>query len=255
MLDSFSAAEYNTPVMQLLLPHLRDLAERAYQSGRPVFSDFLSESECAEFYLHQREFSYAQPALWGGAEGCVRKIVRFGKEAPFPVRLVEIAPRQKKFAENFGHRDVLGALLSLGLERSTLGDLALSGGSAYCFCLDRVAPLLCEELTRVRRTDVVCRETDAPFPAAHETQERAVFLSSLRADCVLAAAYGLSRADTLACFREERVLLNGRPCTENAKEIKPGDCLTLRGRGKFTLVTLGGESRKGRLRVTLSFPQ
>lgn len=75
----------------------------------------------------------------GGVDGCERQILRFGDEeslgydAGFPICCIEIKPLIEKFADALTHRDYLGALMHLGIERSTLGDIMIRDKTAYLF--------------------------------------------------------------------------------------------------------------------------
>ena len=121
-----------------------ELAERAYARGRYEFTDFLSLAEVQYLYSAEKELAYAGVALWGGYEGAERQIAGFGNcayEAAFPVCCLKITPTNAKFAEELTHRDYLGALVNLGLERSTLGDILPVRGAAYVYCLSRLRRL------------------------------------------------------------------------------------------------------------------
>ena len=117
-----------------------ELAERSYQKNVYVFTDFLNLSEQAVFFEQERELSYAGYTLWGGTESSERRMLRFGTEEllgyeePFPITCIRIRPAAKKFAEDLNHRDFLGALMHLGIERSVLGDICLRDQEAYLIC-------------------------------------------------------------------------------------------------------------------------
>lgn len=160
-----------------------ELAERAYARGRYEFTDFLSLAEVQYLYSAEKELAYAGVALWGGYEGAERQIAGFGNcayEAAFPVCCLKITPTNAKFAEEFTHRDYLGALVNLGLERSTLGDILPVRGAAYVYCLSKVAPFIAENLKRIRHTDVACVPTAEQVSAKKEKTEETLFLSSPR---------------------------------------------------------------------------
>ena len=229
-----------------------ELAERAYARGRYAFTDFLSPVEAEYLHACEREVSYAGVRLWGGYEGAERQIARFGScgyEEAFPIAVLKITPVSERFAEPLVHRDYLGSLTGLGIERNTLGDIRLSGGGAYVYCLDRIAPFIAENLRRVRHTDVKAEKTEAGKIAAGEKKSEFHFLSSLRADCAVAAVFSLSRTEAEKYFDAERVFVNGRLCARPSRELHEGDGVTVRGKGRFTFAETAGESRKGRLRV------
>lgn len=229
-----------------------ELAERAYARGRYAFTDFLSPAEIGYLYAAEREISYAGMRLWGGFEGAERQIARFGNcdyEEAFPVAVLKISPANAKFAEELTHRDYLGSLLGLGIERSTLGDIRLSGEGALLYCLERIAPFVEENLARVRHTDVKVSRAEGREPERAEKRSEVHFLSSPRTDCAAAAVFSLSRAEAGKYFDAERVFVNGRLCARPSRELNEGDSVTVRGKGRFVFAEILGESRKGRLRV------
>ena len=231
-----------------------ELAERAYARGMYPFTDLLSTTEQQYFYGAKRELSYAGVWIWGGYEGAERQMIRFGSgdyEEAFPIVCLKISPSSTKFSEELTHRDYLGALLNLGIERSTLGDIVPFSGGTYLYCAERISPFIEEQLTRVRRTEVKCFRAETAEFERKERESETCFLSSLRADCAVAAAFRLSRGEAEKYFEAERVFINGRLCPRSSKELNEGDRVTVRGKGRFFLAEISGESRKGRLRCRI----
>lgn len=233
---------------------LHELAERAYSRGRFVFSTFLSVTELSVLFSDMGTLSYAEPIVFGGFEGAERAIVRFGAcdyEEAFPITVIKVSPLNEKFADELTHRDYLGTLLNLGIDRSSLGDITKHGHGAYVYCLNSMAPFILENLKRVKHTDVKCEIVENAENTVREKVSESYFLSSLRADCAVAAVYKLSRDDAQAYFNAERVLVNGKICARPSKELSLGDVVAVRGKGRFTFAEIEGESRKGRLRCKI----
>ena len=105
---------------------LAELADKSYNSSQYFFTNFLSAAELDIYYQMERELSYVPVTVFGGTMDCERVMLRFGSEAlcgyeaAFPIQCIEILPLIEKFGEELGHRDYLGALMNLGIERSTL---------------------------------------------------------------------------------------------------------------------------------------
>ena len=231
-----------------------ELARRAYERGRYAFTDILSLAEVQYLYAAEKELGYAGIALWGGFDGAERQVARFGRcdyEEAFPVVALKISPSNVKFAEPLTHRDYLGALVNLGIERSTLGDICAAENGAYLYCLERIAPFIEENLKRVRHTDVSCERAEKTVFEAKEKNSEILFVSSLRADCAVAAVFHLSRTDAAAYFEAERVFINGRVCTRASRELNAGDGVTVRGKGRFVFAEIVGGTKKGRLRCRI----
>ena len=236
--------------------HLRDLSQKADRTGRCTFTDFLNLDEQNTLNSVKREL--IPYTLFGGAAGCERMIARFGDpeemgyEVPFPIACVKISPLQQKFADELTHRDILGALMHLGIERSCLGDIVLRDNVAYLFALERIAPYLCENLSTVKRTSVACEITDdLPGGTLFRTETVSLNVNSLRADCVVAAAYNLSRGNTEKLFAAQKIFVDGKLLLSGAVPLKEGNIVSVRGTGRFIYRTTTGNSKKGRLFITI----
>ena len=124
---------------------LRDLADRSYNQNVFTFSPFLSLSEADAYYSLEKELHYASPSVFGGYENAERCMIRFGDpeslgyEQSFPIVCIHITPLMEKFADKLSHRDFLGALMNLGIERDVLGDIKAGEKEAFLFCLDSIA--------------------------------------------------------------------------------------------------------------------
>ena len=247
-------AQENEKEVQQLKNRFRDLADRSYSQGIFTFTGFLGLSEQEIFWQQERELRYAEYVLDGGCIGADRVIVRFGSEAqlgyqvPFPIVCIHISPLMQKFADDLSHRDFLGALMNLGIDRSTLGDIKVGDKEAYLFCMDTVSNFICENLTQVRHTHVSCSLTEDYTAIPQEEPEiMSIQVQSLRVDAVLAKVYNMSREKSLELFRAGKVYVNGRLCENNSRLLKPGETVNARGFGKFSLTGEPRETRKGRL--------
>lgn len=233
---------------------LKELADRSYQNGQYVFTDFMTMAELAVFYENERELAYACPVLSGGYEGAERQMIRFGSEEElgysmdFPIDILRITPVMEKFADDLNHRDFLGALMNLGIKREMTGDIVVRDREAICFCRDTLSPFIIESLSKVKHTSVKVEIVEDPGGIiSPERKEKVIQVQSNRIDAVAAKVYGLSRQDALSFFAEHRVFLNGRECTGNAKTLKPGDIISIRGKGRFEYAEELNFSKKGKL--------
>ncbi len=151
-----------------LYRHLTDLYRRAEQRNVPVFSAFLSPAEQEDFRRDPPKggirFSFE-----GGFPDAERRILVCGSEEDLgfrpepPVRFVRFSPVSEKYSEELTHRDYLGAILSLGIERNLVGDLLIRENRAAVVCLEQAVPLLIS-LKEVRRTRVTGEECGPDLP-------------------------------------------------------------------------------------------
>lgn len=150
------------------------------------------------------------------------------------------------------HRDYLGALLALGIERHVLGDLlVLDERSAVLFCDAGISPYICAELTRVGKDGIKVEEL--PWGTQIEIPERYKSVSdtvaSARFDCIAAALAGLSREKAQMLIRAGECTVDYEPCDRCDKTIEPPCVISLRGYGKFLVDDVSMQTKKGRLRM------
>lgn len=237
---------------------LADLAEQADRTCRFTFTDFLTEAEYAEFCTVRSQLPHCGVSVSGGYENAERVMLRFGDpeqlgyEEPFPIVCICIAPLQEKFADNLTHRDFLGALMHLGIERGEIGDILVQEKSAYVFCREPMAEYICRNIERIRRTSVKCTLTDTlPEGTGTKTEQISVQAASERIDGVIAKVYHISRGDCNVLFRSGKVFLDGALLENNSHMLKAGEKISVRGCGKFRYAGISGKTKKGNLVLTI----
>ncbi|MCQ2539787.1 MAG: YlmH/Sll1252 family protein [Acetatifactor sp.] len=251
-------AQDNEKELLQLKNRFHDLADRSYTQGVFTFTGFLGLGEQDIFWQEEGKLRYAGYQMNGGCERADRVVLRFGSEqelgyeVPFPIVCIHIKPLQQKFADDLSHRDFLGALMNLGIERSTIGDIKVGEKQAYLFCLDSIAEYICDNLTQVRHTHVSCQVTESleEFPE-EEPEYLTIQVQSMRVDAVISKVYNLSREKSLVLFKSGKVYVNGRLCENNSRLLKQGEVVNARGFGKFTLSGDCRETRKGKLAVVV----
>ena len=237
------------------LRRIEDLSERCERQSVVAATGFLTPAE--QFTLHAWAERRTEAGLFlsGGQEGCERQRAFFLPYwlTPEDLDLGEHirAIRADAFFGEPGHRDYLGAVLGLGIQREWIGDIRVFGASAYLFCLPSVEALLLDELGKVGRVSVRTASVSLEDVPAPERQVKKVSFTvkSLRLDAVTSSLFGLSRTQAADLIRMGAASLNYASCERTDAPVKEGDVISLRGRGKGVLTAVGGRSRKDRLFV------
>ena len=244
---------------QILYNHFEDMYNTAYNRGIPTFSDFVG--------LNGLELCYRlldKLITYGGYDGAMYQMLCFLPEndyidirkADFPISCIKIAPVNNKFCDKLTHRDFLGAVMNLGIERNQVGDIVVKEADsyskacvAYVYCKSNKEKLI-ESITSIKHTTVYCEAVAmTEIDSTPKYREIIGSVASLRLDAVTAVALKSSRSQCLEHIRAGNVYINGRNSTENAKEIKDGDILTVRGFGKYLIETSENTTRKGRYHI------
>ncbi len=172
------------------------------------------------------------------------------REDPQVVSCLEIRPLQDKFADDLTHRDFLGALMHLGIEREQVGDILTEDSRAYVFVMKDIGPFIISELTRVRHTVVSVREV--PLSQCHirpVLEDRTGSVASERLDAVAAMAFKLSRTSAARLIQGEKAAVDGRLVTDPDHRLVPGQKISLRGYGKCLYQGEVKRTKKDRLMV------
>ncbi|MGN0165848.1 MAG: YlmH/Sll1252 family protein [Lachnospiraceae bacterium] len=241
-----------------LQKRFEDLKRQSESNNRYTYTGFLTLAEQELFFVTMPRLLPEAYSLYGGFPDAERKVLRFGSpeqlwyEEEFPVSCIEIRPVSAKFAEKLSHRDVLGALMNLGIERSLLGDIAVKEKVCYVMCLSKIAEYITEQLGRIRHTEVNCYLSDSvPKDAAPDMQELSLISGSLRADGIISKVFHLSRAESEGLFTKGYVFANGRQVKKASVLLKENDVVSVRGYGKFRFGKVSHETRKGNLGITV----
>ena len=232
-----------------------DLSKHANRKGIVMFSDFLTMNE--QLILQQnKEKLESEYRMSGGYEYAERQMVAFIPDALFyewdyPMQCVRIRPAYPKFAEKLTHRDVLGALMSLGIERSKLGDLIVNDTEMFFFAKEEIVPYILEQLTSVRHTVVTLEaEQEGNINCVPHFEEKEAIVTSNRLDAVIAAICNISRSASLRMIQEGKIFVNGAESLHNTYYCKQGDVLSIRGFGKIRFGETLGVTKKDRIRFS-----
>lgn len=249
----------------ILKGRLHDLADAAYTQNRYTYTNFLSASDMEVFYRCESGLSPSGYEIFGGREECDRVMIAFGCEellgykCDFPIAAIKVSALIDKFSDDLSHRDFLGALMNLGIEREMIGDILVAQSSsgkhsfAYIFCVNRVAGYITDNLTRIKHTNVKCALCSADDAQDIRTKKESIHIiaASARIDAVIASLTGLSRSNTSSLFRDKSVSLGHRIYENSSYQLKPGDIFSVKGYGKYEFVQSGAATRKGRLNIDL----
>ncbi len=242
---------------ELLKKRFSELAAKAYNGGYYTFTDFLGLPEQAAFREVERML-IGKHESFGGAKGAERIMIRFGDsnelgyDADYPIVCIKAEPLSQKFADKLTHRDFLGALLNLGIERSTLGDIVIRDNVGYIFAKEDISEFIVRELARVKRTDIRVSIIEAlPEGELFKTERRQIQISSERVDAIIAKVFSLSRDDAATLVKRRMVFVNGKQIESVSYNVKPDEKVSVRGHGRFIYVGYDTLTRKGKLNATV----
>ena len=251
---------------QLFINRVLELSRLSYEKGVVVFSDFLNMYELNILYNIPKVDYYSKTFAFGGYEGSERQMVAFYQDAfyldknlipisqtlSFPYAILSISPLNLKFSEQLTHRDFLGAILNLGIERTKVGDIIVRDECAYVFIHNNFIHFVSENLTRVRNTIVTISEIPKEnFTYTPKYTEIKGTVPSLRLDAILSLAFSSSRNKLTGLIEGGKVFVNGKLTLSNSHKLKENDVISVRGHGKFRYTGINSTTKKNRFLVSI----
>ena len=235
----------------LFLSKLDDAVYLSQKRGKAYFLSFLSERRQALAQAHFKSEGFEDYAFFGGYEGAERKVLGIFPYEPeeFPVDALEFKFRK---VDKLTHRDFLGALMSLGIERETVGDILVEDGRCVVFVKSEISGYITSQVFKIGNAGVTVGTADPQtIPKGRGFDEKDYTVSSLRLDAVIAAVTGLSREKTKSLILSGSVSRNYECCQNISKTLSVQDTFTVRGKGKYILSGVIGETKKHRLRISI----
>ena len=225
--------------------YLSEKRQRAY------FFPFFTEREQALAERYLVSVGFHRFAFFGGYEGAERKMLGlfFYEEEEFPLCAVRFSFRK---SDKLSHRDFLGAIMSLGVERETVGDILVEDGSCVVFVRSEIRDYIVSQIFKIGNVGVKIGDLNGEqLPRGRDAEERDYTVSSLRLDAVVAAITGLSREKTKSLILSGSVALEHIECKNVSQAVGEHDTVTVRGKGKFKINGVRGETKKHRIRISI----
>ena len=243
---------------RILAAHLLDLAERSRRRNVLTCSRFLNPSEQGTAFRLLEYCGFPRHIMTGGYDDAERQVLIF-----LPDYLEEnLSPEELPIGalhagwgkeNSASHRDVLGSLMALGVERDTVGDILVAENGCDVVLMKDVLPFLRENWDSIGRFHIHPEEKpldELLIPVEDETVLQDT-VAGLRLDAVVGCGFSLARGKASELVRSGRVFKNGRPAAKPDTQLEEGDTVTARGFGKIVLETVGPRSKKGRIRITI----
>lgn len=246
-----------------LFARLEDLRERA-EHGEVAVSGFLSPRELhfARRELDKRGMRFF---AFGGYDGAERQRIYF-----LPDYMEDVNSEGELSAYGYStdictlkvkgsgfvtlsHRDFMGSLLGLGIERSVIGDIVVTdtGREAVVICDETIAPFLLEAWIKAGNDKIRAERFSLPSDFIPERRFAPIndTVASARLDAVVAAVCKLSREKARVIVENETVEMDYETCSRPDRTLTAPCLLTVRGYGKFRVLSVSEQTKKGRYRL------
>lgn len=243
---------------KIITARIEDKLEQCERGSYITTTGFLNMHEQSLAMRVVRGRSDVKSFFYGGYEDAERRILMFVPDgytdtlegvlemiSPLSVLHIKVTTSGRKLT----HRDYLGSVLSLGLDRSVIGDILVNDNGADMIVNSEIMDFLLSEFHSAGHANLQITASEIEELEVPEQRVKAVrdTLSSPRLDNVVSAAFHVSRSEAVRAIKGGIVFVNHEEVTKIDKRIDEGNTIVLRGKGKAVLYELSGLSKKGRI--------
>lgn len=160
----------------------------------------------------------------------------------FEIIVVEVVYNQQ-----FGklqHKDVLGALMNLGIKRECIGDI-YDDSHIYFTCTSQTYPYIQSHLKQIKKSKVKLREVTEKIEMIHQYTTHTFFLSSLRLDKVISTIFKVSRQVASEAIRAGFVKVNHKEVEEVSFLCHNNDMISFKRHGRVKIVDEERTTKQG----------
>ena len=232
---------------KLLVARIDDLKQISSRTNTPKYIGFLTPQELS---VAVGQFDYdKQYYIYGGYEDAERVMLGvlpdWCDEPAFPIKAITFKYRE---CDSLSHRDFLGALMALGITRESIGDILVEKGRAVVFVADDILKFVLTQLSKIGNVGVEISEGFfEPLPQRGQKQSFSTTVASTRIDAVVASLCNMSRSAATQKIQDGYVCVNSICVGKVTANIKSGDKIAIRQKGRFEITSCDGHSKSGRI--------
>ncbi len=237
-----------------LFSKIEDAINISSLTGSAAYLDFVEPAVQLKTEREIARYPQSDCDFFGGSDYAERKMMAIfpkgsdPEENDYPIDVVHL-----KAASPLQHRDVLGTLISLGIDRSRIGDINTLDFGAQVFVSSPMGDFLEKHISQIASVSVEAKVVPFEERVIIEPTftDVSVIIPSLRIDAVVHAVYKLSRSEASALVKAEKVRVNNNLVVKPGYQVKVGDTVSVRSKGKFIVGDISGMTKKGNTRITL----
>lgn len=255
--------DYKKQDDKILVSQILEKIEFSKKREKIEYTDFLDMYQIALVKNLLNKVEISNYILHGGFKDSERKILIIYPEK-YDLSMVEKNYNKiikvirinlsKEYIGKYSHRNYLGGIVKLGMKREKVGDIIVAEEGADIIVKEECANILKKELetlTRFENAKLEIIEIDNLRKQEIKIEEVKIIVPSLRLDNFVSDLAKTSRSKAVQIIDSERVFINGKNEIKSSKQIKLGDNITIRGKGRFIVKEFCGTTRSGRTIVKI----
>ena len=155
--------------------------------------------------------------------------------------------------KKLNHKDYLGALMSLGIERSRIGDIFVYDEYGDVIVQSDISDYIIYNLDKIGHNRIEAEKINIKQVGFKEQEHEIINIisSSMRVDNIVKHLTNSSREKASITIKSGSVKINHLPEDKTSTELKEGDLLSIKRAGRFKIYKVYGTTKSGKQKIQI----
>lgn len=252
------SSEYFRPEEERFIQRMEELFLRAEQKKYFQVTSFLNQRE--QYILENISHNYPETDLYfngGGYKNERQRAIIAPKYYQLEKNDFQIQAISIRYAEKFNklkHSQILGALVNLGIDRNSYGDIITDGHNWQFFVIDTMSELVVEQVKRIGSNSVSLHEinSDQLLLPTDDYELMNIVSRSFRVDSIIASVFNFSRQTGKDLIANGKVTVNWIKTNKTDYFISINDVISVRGYGRVKINEIYGQTQNSKWKLSVS---
>lgn len=180
----------------------------------------------------------------GGNTNAERKVLVLGDSTDTGFCII----RLQGIDSTISHRDILGTLISLGIDREKIGDIVFNNEIIEFALLNEAIDIVLFSLDRIKNVSVKVELKDTNILQNSSIIDKSYkgTVASMRLDCIIAELIKTARTKAQTLIKQGKVKVNHVEERKINLLIDEDDVISVSGTGRFVIKSKGNLTKKNR---------
>lgn len=217
------------------------------KSQRPYISDFLNPAVQKYIKSILKNMGISEYKLNGGNSNCERKVLFLGQNYTNGFSVIRI----DGIDTSISHRDILGSIINLGVDRDKIGDIVFNNDVVEFAILEEFKDIILYSMTRVKNISVSPQSKDNNILQNSSVIDKAYkgTVASMRLDCLISELNKMARSKAQTLIKQGKIKVNHIEERKVDLIIDEDDVISVSGTGRFVVKSIGNLTRKNRISI------
>ncbi len=217
------------------------------KSQRPYISNFLNPAVQKYVKSILKNMGITDYTFNGGSLNCERKVLFLGKTYKDGFNVIRI----EGIDTSVSHRDILGAIINLGIDRDKIGDIVFNNEIVEFAILEESKDTVLYSMTRVKNISVSPESKDNNLLQNSSVIDKSYkgTVASMRLDCIIAELNKMARTKAQTLIKQGKIKVNHIEERKVDLIIDEDDVISVSGTGRFVIKSIGNLTRKNRVSI------